>query len=157
MRQLRLEKGVMNKAEYDEIKQAWGTWLSDLSEWDWFVTLTFRDPEGQGEWTKPGWATAKKAWREFTEAAQPALGELEWVRMFEMQKWRGVPHIHALVGKCDETVRRMELVDWAYERFGITRVEKYDSNKGASFYLCKYVTKSLADIDFSESLIRRLN
>ena len=80
--------------------------------------------------------------------ARPPLGELAWVRMFEIQKDRSVPHIHALVGRCDPAVRRMDLVDWAWRRWGMTRVLEYDPGLGASYYLCKYVTKELADIEF---------
>lgn len=132
----------------EELRQAWGDWLSRLAPWEWFVTMTLRDPPAGSTWTRPGWATAKRAWTELTGRARPALGELAWVRMFEQQKGRGVPHIHALVGNCDPSVRRMDLVDWAWGRWGMTRVLEYDPKLGARFYLCKYVTKQMADIDF---------
>ncbi len=138
-----------------QAKQEWGDWLSGLAEWEWFVTMTLRDPEelaratpGLATWTRPGWASAKRAWRDFAGMARPALGALSWVRMFETQRDRGVPHIHALVGNTDPTVRRLDLVDWCFRRWGITRVLEYDARLGASFYLCKYVTKDVADIDF---------
>jgi hypothetical protein len=131
------------------LKQAWGDWLSTLGKWQWFVTITLRDPAPNDVgWTKPGWAYAKKAWKDFISRAQPGLGQLQWVRVFELQHWRGVPHIHALVGNVDQSVRRMEMVDWAYERYGITRVLEYNQDLGARFYLCKYLTKEIADIDF---------
>ena len=88
------------KQFYTEVKQAWGNWLTGLAEWEWFVTMTFRDPPqlpGRGTWTKPGWGYAKKAWREFQAVTMPAVDQRKWVRCFEMQEWRGVPHIHALV------------------------------------------------------------
>ena len=140
----------MPKYHMDEdLKQAWGDWLSTLGKWQWFVTLTLRDPPAtNGYWTKPGWAYAKRAWKDFTRRAQPGLGQLQWVRVFELQHWRGVPHIHGLVGNVDPSVRRMEMVDWAYERYGITRVLEYNPELGARFYLCKYLTKEIADIDF---------
>lgn len=131
-----------------QLKQAWGEWLSGLADWEWFVTMTLRDPLIGGTWTKPGWASAKRAWVEFQNAARRALGELVWVRMFEMQSWRGVPHIHALVANTDPSVRRMDMVDWAWKRWGITRVLEYNAELGASFYLSKYVTKDMADIEF---------
>ncbi len=89
-----------------ELKQAWGEWLGELCDWDWFVTMTLKNPRGVCSWTKPGYASAKRAWGEFTARARPALGELEWVRMFEVQHWRGVPHVHALVGNTDPSVRQ---------------------------------------------------
>lgn len=39
-----------------ELKQAWGDWLSSLANWEWFVTLTLRGTKHLGErgtWTKP--------------------------------------------------------------------------------------------------------
>ncbi len=139
----------------EALRQAWGDWLSGLAEWEWFVTMTLRDPPAKAQdrgWTKPGWATAKRAWRELAGLARPALGVLEWVRMFELQGWRGVPHIHALVGNCDPSVRRLDLVDWAWERWGMARVLEYDPRLGARFYLCKYVSKELADVAFGGNL-----
>jgi hypothetical protein len=112
--------------------------------------MTLRNPPlNTRGWDRPGWASAKTAWRELVGLARPALGELATVRMFEIQKDRSVPHIHALVGNCDPTVRRMDLVDWAYQRWGITRVLEYNAELGARFYLCKYVTKQLSDVEFS--------
>jgi len=130
-----------------ELLQAWGEWISGLAEWQWFVTMTFRDP-GLSTWTKPGWSFAKRAWREFLKRSQPGLGELAWVRVFEIQSWRGVPHIHALVGNVDPSVRRMDLVDWSWKSFGMARILEYDAALGAQYYLCKYVTKELGDIEF---------
>ena len=38
-----------------ELRDAWGTWISGLADWKWFVTLTFRDPTPRhgSNWTKP--------------------------------------------------------------------------------------------------------
>jgi len=132
-----------------DLKQVWGEWISGLAEWDWFVTMTFRDPRpSAGTWTKPGWGLAKKAWRNFLEVSTPAIDARQWVRCFEVQKWRGVPHIHALVAGVDPSVRRMDMVDWCWREYGMARVLQYDPGLGAGYYLCKYLTKELGDIDF---------
>ncbi len=134
------------------LKQAWGTWLSGLATWDWFLTLTFRDPPANNRnWTQPGWGYAKKAWGELTERVRPALGELYWFRAFEVQKWRGVPHIHALVGGLDNK-RYAEVAAWYWQRYGFIRVLDYEPQLGAGFYVSKYVTKELGDIKVSPSL-----
>lgn len=135
-----------------KLKEEWANWLGSLAEWEWFVTITLKNPQGIPTYTKPGIGCANRAWGEFVARARPALIPLKWVRMFETQHWRGVPHIHALVAGVDPTVRRMDLVDTFYEKFGITRVLQYDSKLGARYYVCKYVTKELGDIQFSESL-----
>jgi len=133
----------------EEVQEAWGTWLSGMASWEWFVTLTLRDPpEGMGAWTRPGWATAKKARSAFMQAVQPAVGELQAVWAWEIQKGRGVPHLHGLIARQAAEVRRMDMVDWGWRSFGITRVLQYDPSRGASYYLSKYLTKDLADIEF---------
>jgi len=136
------------------LKQAWGHWLTGLAEWEWFVTMTFRDPRpAAGTWTKPGWGYAKGAWNAFRKAIQGPLGEPAWVRCFELQPWRGVPHIHALVGNVDPAIRRMDMVDWCWDRYGMARVLPYDPGQGAGYYLCKYVAKELGDIEFGGILV----
>jgi hypothetical protein len=135
-----------------ELKVAWGNFIEGLADWKLFGTMTFADPEGVPTYTHPGWGAAKRAFRVLKEQAQPVLGELAYVRMFEIKRNREVPHIHFLMGGTDDELRRMDLVDFGYRNWGITRVEKYEPAKGAAFYLCKYVTKQLADIEFSCNL-----
>jgi len=94
---------------------------------------------------------AKRAWREFQKPIQPLLGDLIWVRCFEMQKERGVAHIHALVAGV-QGVRRMDMVDWCYRQYGIARILPYNPKLGAGYYLCKYLTKELSDVEFSANL-----
>lgn len=139
-----------------ELKQAWGTWLTGLADWDWFLTLTFREPspeEIRRGYTQRGWGYAKRAYNQFLGALPAPLGVKHWVRMFEFSRWRGVPHIHALItGVAD--LRRDEAWNWWFTRYGINRIVPYDPNLGAGFYLCKYVVKELGDIEFSPSLTK---
>jgi len=123
-----------------------------MAEWQWFVTMTFRDVRPtQGNWTRPGWAYASRAWSEFTGFVRPAVGALVWVRAFELQVDRGVPHIHALVGGLD-SVRWRPAADWLWKRYGFNRILEYDPELGASHYISKYVAKELGDFAFSDSL-----
>jgi hypothetical protein len=136
----------------DELKQAWGKWVSRLYSWQWFVTLTFRDPKPNSSgWDRVGWGYAKRAYNEFLGRVRPALGDLYWFRAFETQKWRGVPHIHALVGGLDDE-RYAPTASWWWQRYGFSRFLEYDPKLGAGYYLCKYVTKELSDVQFSDSL-----
>lgn len=140
--------------EKQELKQAWADFLGELSSWDWFATLTFRDPgPGQGNWTKPGWTYAKNAFRGFVEAIQPVLGAAQYVRMFELQKERGVPHIHSLLSAA-ELPRRQDAWAWWWQRYGFARILPYRHELGARYYLCKYITKDIADIEFSADLTK---
>lgn len=135
-----------------ELAQAWGGWLDALGPWEWFVTLTFRDPEPNlRTYTRPGWARAKHAWKDFTEFVEPPLGGLRWVRAFEVQKWRGVPHVHALVAGMSS--RQFKPVSgFLWKRYGFCRILDYDRELGANYYLAKYVTKDLGDIEFSPGM-----
>ncbi len=141
-----------------ELKQAWGGWVSQLYPWQWFVTLTFRDRTAEQisrGWTKVGTAYAKTAYNRFLAYLQPALGSLYWFRAFETQFWRGVPHIHALVGGLD-SLEYAPVSAWYWQRYGFIRVLEYNPQLGAGFYLCKYVTKELGDIRFSHNLTKNL-
>lgn len=135
-----------------EVLDAWGKWLGGLAEWQWFVTMTFRDPRpSSGHWTRPGWAYANRAWQDFCSFTRPAVGALVWVRAFEMQMDRGVPHIHALVGGLD-SVRWLDASAYLWKRYGFNRILEYDPKLGACHYICKYVVKELGDFAFSDSL-----
>jgi hypothetical protein len=144
-----------------ELKQAWGVFLTELGDraggWDWWATLTFRDPPESAQntsgWTKIGWKYSGKAFDTFVRelGLRKGLHDVWWVRGREYQRWRGVPHFHALIGGVGE-LRRLTMMDWWFDRYGIARIEPYDRSLGAGFYLCKYVTKELGDIQFSENL-----
>ena len=69
----------------------------------------------------------------------------------EYQKERGVPHWHLLMGGLGDE-RRMAWVDWWYEKYGIARIMKHDSKLGARYHMGKYLTKEVADIQYSPQL-----
>ena len=50
-------------------------------------------------------------------------------------------------------MRRLDLVDWWHGNgYGFARVLPYKKELGGRFYLCKYLTKELGDIEFSRNL-----
>jgi hypothetical protein len=135
---------------YADLRQAWGVWLVELGDrvggWDWWATLTFRDPPVG----KIGVGYAKRAWKAFMEElrAYRGIGEPAWVRGMEYQHWRGVPHFHALLSGVKH-LRRDSAWSWWFKNYGIARILPYDPQLGAGFYLCKYVVKELGEIEFS--------
>ena len=143
-----------------ELSDSWGAWLDALTDWDWFLTMTFDDKliSGGGTYTKPGWAYAKRAFNEFLKASRPAIDDRKWVRVFEIQRDRGIPHIHALLTESVDSPRRMAMVDGCKANFGIAGIFQYQSGLGAAHYLGKYLVKDHGaakdnfDIDFSETL-----
>ncbi len=143
-----------------ELKQAWGGFLTELGDkaggWDWWATLTFRDrteAEVAQGWTKVGWKYSQTAFDRYMSHLRDlrGIGEPTWVRGREYQTWRGVPHFHALLGGVAH-LRRDEAWSWWFTRYGIAKIEPYDRSQGAGYYLCKYVTKELGDIQFSPGL-----
>lgn len=82
---------------------------------------------------------------------QPALGSIQWVRCLELQRDRGVPHIHGLVAQLDDT-RFSGASSYLWTRFGLNRILEYNPKLGAAYYLTKYVVKEFGDIAFSPGL-----
>ena len=122
-----------------------------MAKWEWFATFTFRDPADPRfpNWTKVGWKSAHNALQKWHSALVTAMDMANptWVACMELQH-RGVPHWHLLVGNV-ENQRRMDWVDWWYENYGIARILPYEEKLGARYYLGKYLTKEVADIQFS--------
>ena len=133
-----------------EINDAWGQWISGLADWEWFVTITFRDPTPRhgSNWTKPGWGQAKKAWAQFADFIMSDPPRGRWVRCFELHKWRGTPHIHGLISGVNPELNIKSARDWAYHHYGIARIDRYDRNLGAAWYITKFVHSDNFDIDF---------
>jgi hypothetical protein len=147
-------QGCQDSLSRENLKDVFGKWIDGLAGWDWYATLTFRDPCDPRfpGWTRTGWVAAHNALRKFNAAL---VGELDyvnplWVACMELQQ-RGVPHWHMLVGAVGDE-RRMKWVDWWYEHYGIARILPYQEELGARYYLGKYLTKSLSDIRFSPGL-----
>lgn len=122
--------------------------------WDWYATLTFRDITQRGTWTKPGWQYTQGAFDRFLVFLRElrGLGDPSWVSCREYQHWRGVPHFHALINGVAD-LRRDEAWAWWFPRYGFARILPYNPQLGAGYYLCKYVTKELGDIRFSDTLV----
>jgi len=133
------------------LKECWGNLLSGLAEWQWFVTMTFRDRVGE-------WA-AQRRWSRFMTEVQTVTGRLDWVRCREYQHWRGVPHYHSLVTGLPDyywhsAQCRVLAKEMANDIAGFTRIFEYDPALGAAHYLVKYTIKSLGDIQFTRGLTK---
>lgn len=133
---------------------AWTEFLSRW-EWDWFLTLTFRDevhPE-----------RADKLFRVFVSQINRELfgnrwykhGDgIRWVRALEMQR-RGVIHYHALFGGAGlSDVRRLFWMDRWFELAGIARIEPPRDRGAVHSYVAKYVVKG-GEIDIGGPLLEQ--
>lgn len=126
------------------LRDTWGRWVQGLGPWVWWVTLTWRDIEREGTWTKPGLQYCERGWGEFRRYVGSCIGlhNLEWVAGWEWQRDRGVPHLHALVkGVGLAGVRRVDIKEWWWHRYGIARILPYEGSGSAERYMAKYVTK----------------
>lgn len=130
-----------------------------MAAWEWYATLTFRDPTDPRfpGWTKIGWKSAHNALQSFNNALVMELDYTNpiWVACMELQQ-RGVPHWHMLVTNIDDQ-RRMSWVDWWFDHYGIARILPYQAELGARYYLGKYLTKEVGDIKFSPALSAQLH
>jgi hypothetical protein len=142
----------------EEICQEFGKWIDGMADWKWYATFTFRnpcDPRYPG-WTQVGWKSASNALKTWHNALCADLDYQNpiWLACMELQR-RGVPHWHLLAANIGQQ-RRMSWVDWWYEHYGIARILPYDRELGARYYLGKYLTKEVANIEFSPCLDAKL-
>lgn len=150
------------------VVDALGSWLSELHEtypWDWFATLTFanerRRRSGQGEIiVSRGDVTPDSAqywFRRFLEDAGSAgLAKPYAFRADEYGPLYGRYHLHALVGNVGHLRRYCgtslpkdawgKSCCWVHRwPCGYARIYAYDPQRGAHYYLSKYVAKALAN------------
>jgi hypothetical protein len=126
-----------------------------LEDWEWFITLTFRPlDQVSSTATKRGWRYANGAWLRFMRFLTPPLGEVRWVRAFELQKERTEPHIHGLVTGTNIALWK-EPATWLWAHYGFNRFLRYQRELGAAHYISKYVAKDLGDFAFSDNLRRK--
>ena len=128
-------------AEAGKLSTAVGEWLGRYP-WDAWCTLTFR----AGNFT--------------TEAATRAADNLlEWLRRegapdvtyfigHEVGGLGGRLHLHGLLGQLPPIDTRRGIWKFWYKRYGRAQVLPYDPERGAAYYVSKYVSKGLAEWDF---------
>ena len=138
-------------------RNAFGEWLS-LPEWDWYTTHTFK-----ADYISP--KQADRAWYSWFNSLRLTAKAMDYTpscygsqapfyfRVVEYQD-RGTLHFHSLIGGAGD-IRRLLFKD-LWELNGFARVEKYEPNKGANFYVGKYLTKADGDIRFSHNLKHHL-
>jgi hypothetical protein len=126
-----------------QLAEGWGRFLSQFS-WDWFVTLTFRDPVKS--------FTAHRLFGAFVREIERAAGiPIFWFRADEIGSLGGRFHLHALIGNVAH-LRRMNWVDRWHDLAGIARILPFNAKRGAAYYCAKYITKQNGDWELSDDL-----
>jgi len=146
-RRLELERRGFIRQERRLLPVAFGLFIAGLAAWDWFVNpITFRDRSHY-----VGAPSQESAMREIvkwladieTEAGRP----IGWVIAEEFGRVGGRFHCHGLVAGVAH-LRRKFWWHEAYRRFGRTKIEPFDAERGAAFYAAKYAAKALGEIHF---------
>jgi len=132
---------MISYEEGKKLRQAYVEWIMPLSDWQWYCHFTFKNPVHPEQ--------ANRRFLRFTRDINKALfgkryGEngqgVSWVRGQEWQK-RDVIHFHVLHGGGVSVLRRLTYMDRWYEDNGIARIQPYDKDKGAVYYMVKYILK----------------
>jgi hypothetical protein len=76
---------------------------------------------------------------------------IRWMIAEEFGDIQGRYHCHALIAGVAH-LRRDEAWQKAFERFGRTKIELFDPNKGGAFYAAKYAAKKLGALHFGGPL-----
>lgn len=119
---------------YNQVKSLRNTWVSLLNRynWDWFVTLTFKD--------LPTTYTAHNRLRRWlVTLARQEKRRIGYYMAMEFTKV-GVPHFHLLMGNLNGVRRDKYWKSWFRDN-GRARILPYNSKLGAGYYLTKYVIK----------------
>jgi hypothetical protein len=123
--------------------EGWGQFLSQFS-WDWFLTLTFREPVGSFR--------AHRLFGYFVRDIEKAAGvPIFWFRADEIGTHLGRFHMHALMGNVGN-LRRMTWVDRWNDLAGYARILPFRADRGAAFYCAKYIAKQSGDWEMSDNL-----
>lgn len=135
-------------------KEAMAEWVKGLGLWRLFVTLTLAPPsQSTGNYSRRGYAHAKRAWGQMVEYAEARLGSnISYFYVIE-EHHSGVPHLHGLVGpgrnaaaawgvyQGDFSELAKGLQAYCTKAIGFSRVKPLDPERGAEAYVCKYCVK----------------
>jgi len=135
------------RGERGEMVESLGKWLCGW-DWEWWVSLTFH-------YDKVGIIWSCKRWQKWIQRLRKQIGHrVEFVRVTEYQL-RDAIHFHALMLNTDGYMRLRARDLWCNDmKNGYARVLPYDPNKGAGYYISKYIVKEFGDIQFSRNLLK---
>lgn len=126
--------------------EAMGSWLSEFN-WDWYATLTFK-------FEVPNPINAKRYFARWLKDVDKYLGRDSGAFLaVERFKHNFGTHLHTLVrvglndSLFNQEVFILPMWDKWFKRYGRAKIEKYDPNLGAGYYVGKYISKELCDFD----------
>lgn len=134
-----------SQEEVNPLRESWATFLNNFN-WDWWVTLTFRDKQTTN--------SANRKWNVWLKGLENERdNKVGYFRVTELQRLRNNIHFHALMLNL-RGIRRLTWMDEWDRIAGFARIYPYKKNKGANYYLCKYVTKQIAEHKFGGLVLK---
>lgn len=115
----------------------------DQFDWQFWFTGTFKPDRSYRDTIK-----TKKAFQRFIDSMgkQYRKPNIEYFLAVERFKNGDFTHCHALMNGLDGMTFKQIGESWR-NLFGREKIETYQKDKGANFYLTKYITKDLCDWD----------
>lgn len=115
----------------------------DQFDWQFWFTGTFQPDRSYRDTIK-----TKRAFQRFIDSMskQYRKPHIEYFLAVERFKNGDFTHCHALMNGLDGMTFKQIGESWR-SLFGREKIETYQKDKGANFYLTKYVTKDLCDWD----------
>jgi hypothetical protein len=147
----RQEHWAGRKRGREGVARAYGEYIASLAPWDWFLNpISFR--EGYSKAGPPAPDVAVKGIVEwFGDIQKQAGSPIGWMLGEEFGKLGGRYHCHGLITGVKE-LRRDFWWREAFRRFGRTRIEPFDPERGAAFYAAKYAAKQLGAVRLGGTL-----
>ena len=126
-----------------KMRESLAEWV-DQFDWQFYFTGTFPPDRSYRDAIK-----TKRAFERFAGDLRNNYGKnhIEYFMAVERFKHGDFTHVHALLNGLDGCTYPQIGGTWRARFKGIEQVEGYDPEKGAAFYLTKYVCKSICDWD----------
>lgn len=134
------------------VRESLAEW-ADKYEWQMWMTGTFKPDQAYRDAIK-----TKRAFERFIERLSKEYGKdsIEFFMVVERFKLGDFTHIHSLMNGL-EGLTYNQVRDFWESMFGRGKVEGYIKEKGANFYLTKYILKDTCDwglkIDQKKSMV----
>lgn len=136
---MRQEEFVKRKQQRAVLPEAYGQFISALAEWNWFVTITFRENVVRD--------LAVARIEEWLADIQAAVGgkQIGWLLAEEFGRMGGRYHCHLLLTGVAQQSRKFWWSE-AFRRFGRSEIRTFNPEQAAAFYAAKYAAKQLGFI-----------
>lgn len=125
-----------------KMRNSMADWVNQF-DWEIWMTGTFLPDQSYRDTIK-----TKKAFHRFVGDLTKNFNKIDIEYFMAVERFTSgdFTHIHALLNGLEGLSYRQIGETWR-DRFGREKVEGYQKDKGANYYLTKYVTKDLCDWD----------